>query len=223
MGRVPKSLEWIATVCAGFAEAWHCVLRGSWDVAWSKGERLNSAELDNRAIAAIMGLRALLGSAPELHALRSGGTLVTVTFTFGPPAPPDAIEQVEHDLHLSLPIVYREFLAHYDGAVLYAEPPHYQRGFRLFGTQNLVAGNTALRGMHETGWIPGRLACAECFGVADYLVLDPQQPTQDGRDCAVLDAFSGTRPSDWKSAAKSFGEWLDHLVIAQGAAYWLWR
>lgn len=178
---------------------------------------------DNAALAALNGLRTFLGSQSTLRVLARGGHIWNAGFAFGPPASGDQIDTVERELGVRLPAVYRELLLSCDGGMLYEDMEYFQWGFRIFGTADLISGNSTVKGMHSPEWVPSFLACAECRGDSDFLVLDTAQPSADGRDCVVLDAFGGERPSQWDIAARSFGEWLDHLIVAQGQKYWLWR
>ncbi len=54
----------------------------------------------------------------------------------------------------------------------------------------------------------------------DVLIFDLTKPTKDDKDCLVIDGESGELPHTWMKASRSFGEWLDQLVVAQGAKYW---
>jgi len=52
---------------------------------------------------------------------------------------------------------------------------------------------------------------------------DTSQPVDEGNDCRVIDGDSGYLPQEWKAVARSFGDWLDRLVVAQGTKYWRWH
>jgi hypothetical protein len=92
----------------------------------------------------------------------------------------------------------------------------------LYGTKDLVVQNERWRKYYEDEWVSSYLAFAKSKGDGDVLVLDTAQVIDNGRDCRVLDGDSGYPVQEWEIAARSFSDWLDRLVVAQGAKYWRW-
>jgi hypothetical protein len=178
---------------------------------------------ENVALVALDTLRARLSAQNTLRVYASGGHSWEAGFAFGPPGSADQIAHVEREVGLRLPEVYREVLLAYDGMVLFQDMEYFQWGYRLYSTTELLQGKSTVMGMRPPDWIPSFLACAECLGSSDRLVLDTARPTADGRDCVVLDAAGGELPSQWSPATRSFGQWVDHLIVAQGQKFWLWR
>lgn len=74
---------------------------------------------ENVALAALHGLRTLLGSQPTLRVIASDGHSWDAGFAFGPPAAKEQMDTAERELGACLPAVYREFLVACDGALLY--------------------------------------------------------------------------------------------------------
>jgi len=173
-------------------------------------------------LTALAALQGKLDETSHLEAIQEGGYLWQAHFTFHTPAAVEAIEEVKRQLRLPLPIAYEQFLLHYDGALLYHDDMYGQWGFRLYSAQELLTSGIRRTKPYGNDWPLSYLVFAESLGDADLLVLDTAQPVKEGKDCKVIDGDSGYLPHLWKAAARSFGNWLDRLVVAQGAKYWRW-
>jgi hypothetical protein len=66
------------------------------------------------------------------------------------------------------------------------------------------------------------LAFGRSLGDRDLLLMDTSRCTVESKECYVIDGDSESLPKEWSPIARSFGEWLDYLVVAQGAKYWRW-
>lgn len=97
-----------------------------------------------------------------------------------------------------------------------------QWGYHLYGVSDLIARNKHWKERYVNDWPPTYLAFAESFGDADFLLFDTEQPTNEGKDYCVVDGDSGYLSSRWHTIAPGFGDWLDRLIVAQGAKYWRW-
>lgn len=62
----------------------------------------------------------------------------------------------------------------------------------------------------------------ELYGEANAMIFDLKNPSPDMEGSSVLEADRLDQVRDWVKASRSFHEWLDHLVTAQGDKYWLW-
>jgi SMI1 / KNR4 family (SUKH-1) len=173
-------------------------------------------------LTALATLRSKLDTASYLEVIHEGGYAWKAHFVFNNPAMVEAIEVVKGKLQLPLLIAYEQFLLHYDGALLYHADVYGQWGFRLYGTKDLLTTSMHKKKPYGNDWPPAYLVFAESLGDADLLVLDTAQTVNEGKDCRVIDGDSGYPPHMWKGAARSFGDWLDRLVVAQGAKYWRW-
>ena len=171
---------------------------------------------------ALAVLRQKLDEAAGLEVIHEGGYLWKAHFRFENPAQAEDIEAIKAQLGLPLPLAYEQFLLQCDGALLYYDREYGQWGFQLYGTKDLVVQNERWRKYYEDEWVSSYLAIAKSKGDSDVLVLDTAQVVDNGRDCRVLDGDSGYPVQEWEIAARSFSDWLDRLVVAQGAKYWQW-
>jgi len=181
--------------------------------------------MENNRYAGLTALAVLqrkLDSASYLEVIHEGGYCWKAHFTFEAPAVVKDIEVIKGELQLPLPPTYQQFLLSCNGALLYHDNKYGQWGFRLYGTKNLFTENARWRERYEEDWPPAYLAFAESLGDADLLVLDTAHPVDEDTDCRVIDGDSGYLPREWRGAARSFSDWLDRLVVAQGAKYWRW-
>ncbi len=180
------------------------------------------AENRYNGLTALTALRRMLDGDSYLEVIHEGGYIWKAHFTFGPSATMQDIEAIRQQLQLPLPPTYEQFLLHYDGALLYYDNVYGQWGFKLYGTKDLVTANIRRKQPYGSDWPSAYLIFAESLGDSDLLILDTAQPVNEGRDYRVIDGNSSDPPHRWTAAARSFGDWLDRLVVAQGAKYWRW-
>jgi hypothetical protein len=108
-----------------------------------------------------------------------------------------------------------------NGALLYYDDEYGQWGFDLYGTKDLIPMNIECWKIFGDEWPPAYLLFARSRGDTDMLVLDTADFV-NGRDCRVIDGEAIFSPRKWTRAARSFGDWLDRLIVAQGTKYWRW-
>lgn len=173
-------------------------------------------------LAALEALRRILDARSYLEVIHEGGYCWKAHFAFGPPATGEDIEAMKAELQVPLPHAYEQFLLLCDGALLYYDDVYGQWGFQLYRTRDLLTENVRWKERYEQDWCSSYLAFAESKGDADLLVLDTAQSKDNGKDYCVIDGDSGYLPPKWRVAAPSFSDWLDRLVVAQGAKYWRW-
>jgi len=114
------------------------------------------------------------------------------------------------------PSSYLDFLSKVaNGALLYYDIEYGQWGYEVFSlskfpikqrywTENLVLPNTT-----------PLLAFCELYGENTVLMLDTSEKVQ-----RVVEASCFYGPSDWIKVADSLDEWLDLLILNNGAKYW---
>ena len=175
----------------------------------------------NDGVTALVALRQALDANSSLSVIGEGGYQARAYFAFAAPAQLQEIEQTQQKLLVTLPLAYRTFLLYCNGARLYYPSPAIW-GFQLYGTSELAVKNTEWRSLYGEQWPAAALAFGEWMADPIPLVMDTNQPTEDGSDCAVMDGDGEDTPDEWTRAAPGFGDWLDRLVVAQGAAYWRW-
>ncbi len=173
-------------------------------------------------LAALKTLQQRLDPTSHLKVIHEGGYSWKAHFEFNAPATRGDLEVIKGQLWLPIPSHYEQFLLYCNGALLYHDDRYGQWGFRLYGTQDLFVENVRCKELYGEDWSSAYLAFAESLGDADLLVLDTAQLKDEGRDCRVVDGNGDDPPPLWKAAARSFSDWLDRLVVAQGAKYWRW-
>jgi len=147
----------------------------------------------------------------------------TASFEWFKPANLEQIQEVEQQLSLALPQDYKMFLNEIsNGAILFHDKEYGQWGFKLFGTKELVEMQTKWKNSLPIDWNTRLIAYGELFGEANALVFDLRKPTKDSLSCRVLESNAYDEFKDWTVLSRSFHEWLEHLIIAQGNKYWLW-
>jgi hypothetical protein len=178
---------------------------------------------EHNGIKALKTLQSRLDSTSHLQVIQEGGYIWKAHFEFKTPAIKEDIKAAKEQLSLPLPSHYEQFLLFCDGALLYHDDRYGQWGFKLYGTQDIFVENVRCKEVYGEDWPSSYLTFAESLGDADLLMLDTAQLKDDGRDCRVVDGNADDPPQFWKTAARSFSDWLDYLVVAQGAKYWRWH
>jgi hypothetical protein len=163
-------------------------------------------------------------SAGNLLNVRHGAHSWTAKFVWSPPASEEVIEAIETQLRRSLPQDYKAFLINVsDGATLFEDADDGQWGFRLYGTDDIVQKQLLWQRSFSGKWNTQLLAVAELLGEAHVMVFDLAQSMSDASSFAVREGSPIDAVNDWPIASRSFHEWLDHLITAQGDKYWTWR
>jgi hypothetical protein len=173
-------------------------------------------------IMALTTLRAKLDADSSMEVIHENGCLWRPTFRFHPSATDEEIDALKMRLAFPLPQAYEHFLRYSNGAVLYYGT-YGQWGFQLYGTHELVEKNEARKHIYKEDWPATYLVFAESFGDSDVLLFNGTQKADGQWEYWVLDGDSGYPPGQYRMLTKHFGNWLDRLVVAQGAKYWRWR
>jgi len=172
-------------------------------------------------LTALASLRSKLDTASSLEVIHEDGYISQAYFTFNPPAKAEEIDELKRSLRVPLPKAYEQFLLQYNGALLYYDKKYGQWGFQLYGTREILEGNKVCWEKFGDEWPHAYLVFAKSRGDTDRLILDTAHFVNE-RDCRVIDGDGDDSPPRWTVAARSFGDWLDRLVVAQGAKYWRW-
>jgi hypothetical protein len=157
----------------------------------------------------------------HFEVLHEGGYKWEASFEWQTPASIEHIRHLRESINIAIPNSYESFLSFSNGATLYKDDTFGQWGFLLYSVENLIYKRAMWREI--LGLPPQFLVFCECLGDADLLILDTDQPTPDGLDCAVVYAEEAVPVSAYRVVGRSFREWLDHLVVAQGAKFWCWK
>lgn len=171
-------------------------------------------------LSALAALQAMLDASSRIEVIHEGGHRWQAQCLFPPPASEAEIEKMKRQLTVPLSPTYELFLRQHNGALLFASEDG-QWGFKLYGTNEILTANEEAKTLYDD-WPTSYLIFAESLGDPDVLVLNTAQPVEEGIDYRVIDGNSDDPVWNWKPAACSFGDWLDRLVVAQGAKYWRW-
>ena len=152
-----------------------------------------------------------------------GAHVWTAGFQWRAGASDAEIQQAEQALGRDIPADYCALLRTHNGAILYKDLKYGQWGFRLYGADELGIKNQEWRDNLRGKWRESFLAFCESLGDANVLVFDTSRPSPDGRSYAVLESSAFDPPEEWPTASRSFHDWLEHLVTAQGDKYWQWH
>ena len=140
------------------------------------------------------------------------------------PASVKEVSVAEKDLGISFPKDYVTFLTTVsDGSILFCDAKHGQWGFRIYRLSDLSEKQVFWKSCLEEKWTSSLLAFGECIGDPNALVFDRNRPSKNRDSFAVMETDMYDHPEAWVVMSRSFHEWLDHLVTAQGDKYWLWR
>lgn len=152
----------------------------------------------------------------------SSGTRWLASFEWFPPVASNRIKEIEETIHMTLPKDYKDFLGLTNGAVLFYDAENGQWGYRLYGTEELLERQIAWKSSFPNNWATNIVAFGELYGEASVLVFDMQKPTRDFMSYTVLEGNAYERVDGWPILSRSFHEWLNHLIAAQGEKYWEW-
>jgi hypothetical protein len=155
----------------------------------------------------------------ELEVINEGAEVWIASFTFAEPAGNDALSKMKQQW--MLPSSYEQFLLIHNGASLYREKKYGQWGFHIYNTQELLSKNELWHSIYED-LPPSYLVFAESLGDSDLLIIDTNRQSKIPQEYYILDGDTASPIASWSLIARSFGEWLNYLVVAQGAKYWRW-
>ncbi len=148
----------------------------------------------------------------------------TCRFVWAEPAVRKSVEDVETELGKALPEDLSVFLTSIsDGATLYRNVDDAMTGYEVFSVDMFIGKQAhwqeALKGL----WLNSFIAIGEITSENRPLVMNLESPTDDGKSCQLLEGSAYDPVSSWVKLSRSFHEWIDQLITAQGAQYWLWR
>jgi hypothetical protein len=172
---------------------------------------------------AIMALKKQLSSGQQIEVSHSGHRWKG-SFRWSEPADAEMVRDALASFNDRLPKDYATFLGQVsNGAILYHDAEYGQWGFELYGTDKLVKKQKLWgKSIPIEEWGSRFIAFGEMFGEANALVFDLSKPSINQDSCAVLEASAIDPIEYWPLASRSFHDWLDHLITAQGDKYWLW-
>jgi hypothetical protein len=170
----------------------------------------------------IINLRERLSGLDELDVLHAH-YMWRARFEWSTPASEEDIKIMTQQITGTLPVDFTLFLSEItNGALLYYDKKYGQWGYKIYGTKEIIEKQEYWqRSIPDDQW-SRFIAFGELCGDPNAIVFDLERPTKDGNSFAVLEATAYDSVDDWIIASRSYHEWLDHLVTAQGDRYWLW-
>jgi hypothetical protein len=125
---------------------------------------------------------------------------------------------------LTLPDDYSLFLQDIsNGCLLYYDLIYGQWGFRLYSDEELNEKQQIWKDRFGSDWQANLIAFGELCGEGHVLLFDTAQATKEKTSCAILEGNPIDTITDWPKVSRSFHEWVDHLITAQGDKYWEWK
>ena len=172
---------------------------------------------------AIVVLRQQLSPDQHLEVVHAGHVW-RASFQWSQPTSNSEVLDIQSQLDKPLPEDYKAFLIQIaNGAVLFYDIQYGQWGFKLYSTSELLEKQNIWQKSFPRTWRPNFIAFAELFGEANVMVFNLDMPTKDLTGCAAMEGNAYDPVDYWPIASRSFQEWLDHLITAQGDKYWEWK
>jgi hypothetical protein len=110
-----------------------------------------------------------------------------------------------------------------NGCTLYYDAVYSQWGYRIYSVGEIESKQALWKLSLGEKWRDNFVAFAELYGEANVLLFDLSLNTADFSSFAIREGNPNDVPDDWPIVSRSFHEWLDHLISAQGAKYWEWK
>jgi hypothetical protein len=128
------------------------------------------------------------------------------------------------ELGKSLPRDFLTFLKEVaNGCILYYDAIYGQWGYKIYRVEELESKQDLWQLSLGEKWRNEFVAFAELYGEANVLLFDLSLPTADSSSFTIREGNPNDVAEDWPIVSRSFHEWLDHLITAQGAKYWEWK
>jgi hypothetical protein len=169
----------------------------------------------------IINLRSRLSDLNELDVVHDSH-LWRARFEWSYPASEEKIKTLTLQIPSNLPADFIIFLSKIaNGAVLYYDKVYGQWGYKIYGTEDIVEKQEYWHKCIPIDQWSQFIVFAELYGEATIMVFDLDRPSRDKNSFAVLEASAYDPVDEWRIASKSYHEWLDRLVTAQGDKYWV--
>jgi len=147
----------------------------------------------------------------------------TASFSWVEPASLDRVRKLEKELGFPIPHDYVVFLTEIsNGATLYSDAKFGQWGYKIYGVNEILDAQIKWKDVFEEYWSSNFLAIGKIIGETHALIQVINKTAKDHDGCELRDGNPLDPPEDWEKISRSFREWLENLITAQGAKYWLW-
>jgi len=146
------------------------------------------------------------------------------SFVWADPSSVELIKDIEKQLGMKIPEDLSVFLTTVsNGAILYRNIEDAMTGYSLYSIDEYLEKQERWRRSLGELWLPQFLAIGEITSENRPILFDSSTPTKDGTSCKLMEGNPYDPVKYWLKLSDSFHEWIDHLVSAQGAQYWLWH
>ena len=110
-----------------------------------------------------------------------------------------------------------------NGCILYYDNTYGQWGYKIYSTDEIISKQGLWKISLGEKWQKNFIAFSELFGEARVLLFDLNLPTKDSSSFVIKEGNPYDKPENWPIVSRSFHEWIDHLITAQGAKFWEWK
>lgn len=148
----------------------------------------------------------------------------TTSFVWVDPVSIKLVLDVERQLGMNFSKDFVAFLTTVsNGAILYRDIDDAMTGYEIFSTNTIIEKQERWRRSLKDLWLPQFIAIGEIISENRPIIMDTKSPTKDGQSYNLLEGSVYDPVSNWEKLSQSFHEWINQLITAQGAQYWLWR
>lgn len=150
-----------------------------------------------------------------------GDYLWAAQFNWQPPLSDLAVSEV---FGKPLPKDFIAFLSQVaNGCTLYYDSVYGQWGYQIYDLEKLLSKQELWKRSLGDRWRDSFIAFSELYGESHVLLFDLNLPTDDATSFTIREGNPHDVADNWPVVSRSFHEWLDHLITAQGAKYWEWK
>ena len=167
----------------------------------------------------IEALKSRLSLKNTLVAQNEAGCVDEVVFEWNAPITDNEMRRIINENNLVLPDEYLNFFKISNGAVLFKDMEYGQWGCRLLSLQDML--KVTNQKLVDMGYelATTQFVLSTWIGDSDFLLIDTEK-LSDGK--YIIDC-EGNDPIEYGTILKwDFEDWLDYLIVAQGAKFWRW-
>jgi len=165
-------------------------------------------------------LKKRLSEKNTLFVQDEGGYFEEMGIEWFDPISEKEIDKFEKDNNIILPEGYKEFLQISNGAVLFKDIKYGQWGCKILSIYEIIPKTSEMKNYgldFSDSWI----VFAEWLGDSDLLLFDLEKYYKENSSY-IIDGQEMEKIENWKNIKGNFENWLERLIVSQGAKYWHW-